>query len=121
MALRTVELDDGFDENDPDNELPLEHTWLARILRRLGADFPEFYWPATWVLWSTSNIGKQPRQTEVHGWELSLCITPTEWVVGVEFSSDMHNGYNYENWKDVFLRLGPVLLVLHRWWLKQRG
>jgi hypothetical protein len=107
---------DEFNENDPDNELPLQHTWLARILRRLGADFPEYYWPAVWYLAAGDNI-TQPRQPESQGWELTLCITPTEWVVGIEFSSDMDRGYDYENWKDIFLRFGPFLLVLHRWWL----
>lgn len=115
MAVREVVVDD-FDEDDPDNALPLQHTWLARILRRLGADFPEYYWPAVWYLGAGDDI-TVPMQPDAYGWELTLCVAPTKWTVGLEFESETDHIKGYENWKDASLHIGPFIFVLHRWWL----
>ena len=120
QIVRAFAEDDDFDEDHPDNVLPLKHRRAARWLARLGANFEDYYWPACWTLASRSDITR-PNQPTSHGWDLTFCIDIEKWTVGFEFPSEDEPSSRYETWKDIILHVGPCMLVLHRWWYRNRG
>lgn len=114
-AVRALGEPNPPEDDDPDDGLPEQCRWLARLLRRAGAAFEDTSWPAYWRPWGWSSV---PYRT---GWDLNVVVDPYQFKFGPAWPCDRHDYPHSEQWQDYELHIGFVIVQLHRWWFKPRA